>query len=610
MDLRVGLQDTNMSKKYSIVTLCKGYRAREDITNLPAGYLVNGSRNILTNSANRFGVRQGYTLDGQENSDLFPIESSYDWNTHLGTERNLRSYDDKLQFRYVDADDAVEWVTIAENFTSVAFNYAEFWDDSEFIDVLLFVNGTSNIYEWTGATATFASATATTVTKEGTTTWAEEGFYTAGTRTIVINGVTATYTGGEGTTTLTGVSVDFSATPVGDLIHQGVKTTANSSITDLPDTFENDLISVLYNQVYVGSLISRNVYVSKVNDYLDFSFTTPRVVGEGALFTFDGAAVALVPQEDQMYISAGKGQWYQTQFQLSADLVNESLTISKLKFSPDGGAKSQSYVSKIDNKIAFLNNEPQFNLFGRVDNIFALPDIKDISDVIRDDMNTYDFSNPLGSVIYWRNFIYISVPAEGLVLVYNIEKKWWESPQNLPIGKFSIIDGELYGHSYSIPETYKLFDGYNDNGNPILAIANFSYQNFGTRVNLKSFNEYYVEGYISSETTLTFGAKYDIDGCSTNTSYDISGTDRQIVCIGGSDASLGKVSLGKNPLGSTLQTVSSMPPKFRVIKTFPRKDFFEVQFSFTSQGVDQQWEVLAFGPQVSLSKNEPTFIKQ
>ncbi len=604
-------QEHNM-KQFKIVTQCKGYRAREDITNLPPGYLVKGSVNVLTNSANRLASRMGFTLDGAANAALTPIESSYDWTTHLAKEFNLRSFDTKLQVRWVDSAGVVSWITLKSDFTAVAFNYAEFWDTTLNQDVLLFVNGTSNIYEWSGGQTTFASATATTLTKQGTTTWAEEGFYDAATRSIVIGGVSATYTGGESTTTLTGVSHDFSGTTVGTPIYQAIRTTANSAMTGIPAGFKNDLISFLYNQIYVGSLVSRQVYVSKVNNYKDYSFSTVRVVGEGALLTLDACPTGLIPQEDVMYISGNPNQWYRTQFTLSADLAKEQLAISRLKTNSLTAAQRQSYITKLDNKVLYVDFEPTVSTIGRVDNIFATPDIQNLSDSIRDDMNAYNFSSDLGDTTYWKNFLYISIPADGVVLVYNVQKKWWEAPQLMSIGKFSIIGGELYGHSTGVPETYKLFDGYNDNGNFILSSARFSYQNFGLRANLKSFNEYYVEGYISSNTNLTLGVKYDVDGCATDTSYPIVGSDTQIVCLGGDDASLGKSSLGKRPLGGIISdsTAQTLPPKFRVIKTFGRKDFFEVQFWFQSEGADQRWELLAFGPEVAASKNDSVFIKQ
>lgn len=603
-----------MSKRFSIVKDFRGYRAREDITNMGIGFLVRGSRDVLTNSANRVGTRQGYTLDGQANAALTPIQSSYDWNMHIGQERNIRSFGTVLQYRFVDSNNVVTWRDLATGFatTAVDFNFTEFWDTVEISDCLLFVNGTSNIFEWSGGLTTIASNTAVTLTKQGTTSWAEEGFYIAkAARAVTVNGVSYTYTGGEATVTLTGL-VGLPAFVAGTVAHQTMVTTANAAMTAIPAVFANDLISSLYNQVYVGSRVSREVYVSQVNSYINYSFAVPRIVGTGALLTLDGAVVGFVPQEDQMYITAGKGQWYQTKFTLGGTLTIESLTISRLKTTPDSAARTQGYIEKIDNKISFISNEPSFNLLGRVDNIFAAPDTENISDVIRDDMNTYDFSSNLGDIVFWKNFTYISVPLENIVLVYNNDKKWWEAPQTLPIGKFSIIDGELYGHSSAVAETYKLFTGYNDNAAPILSQAVFSYQNYGTRPNLKSFNEFYVEGYIAGNTTLTVGVKYEIDGCATETFMDIDGSDTQIVCIPSTDNSLGKNPLGSFPLGTLFfgPTSLTLPPKFRVIKTFPRKDFFEVQYSFSSFGADQQWELLGFGPQVSLSKNDSVYIKQ
>jgi len=56
---------------------------------------------------------------------------------------------------------------------------------------------------------TYASSTAVTITKQGAPTWAAAGFDTAG--QVVIDAITYTYTGGSGTTTLTGVTPDPTA---------------------------------------------------------------------------------------------------------------------------------------------------------------------------------------------------------------------------------------------------------------------------------------------------------------------------------------------------------------------------------------------------------------
>lgn len=620
---------TNASD-FATVSEYLGFRNREDKTNLPPGYLVVGSQNVLTTTSGRVSIRKGYELDGQASSALAPILSSFDWIRYLGDERNVRAgfltsagNDGKLQFRYVAEGGEkigavtltageVYWVDLLSSLTSVKFNFTDYWDNSAFISKLLFVNGGSNIWEWSGGVTTFASATVNTITKNGTETWGELGFTSTG--SVVINGNTYTYAGGFGTTTLTGVAPDPSGEPVDSLIFQSAVSTANSAMTSIPATLKNDNIATLRNQVYVGSFTARQVYVSKVNDYQDFSFTSPtRVVGEGALLTLDANFVAFSPQETSMYLSTSNNSsdiWYQTQFTLSSDLTKEDFQIVRVKTGPRQGAKSQAFITKTKNDVLYVSNEPSMDSLGRVVNIQATPQSEDISDSIRDSFDNYDFED--GSSIYFQNFVYVAIPKNNTVLIWNMVKQWWEAPQILPISRFSIIEGQLYGHSYQTSQTFKLFTGYNDNGNPIDARAVFSYNNYGTRSAKKFFNEFYAEGYISSNSTLTANITYDIDGCATVTNYDILGNDTQIVCSLNSSASLGKSPLGKNPLGGDLSTVSAtaLPPKFRVIKTFPRNDFYEVQFSFSSLGVDQQWELLAFGPLVTRSPANNTNIKQ
>lgn len=591
---------------------------------LPPSVLIVGSQNVLTNTSGRVAVRKGYTLDGQIDATIAPILGAFDWERHTGDTRNLRSGNALLQNRYVaTAGDRyngltftagqVYWITVLGGLSSVELNFADFWDTTAFQSRLLFVNGESNIKEWTGVVTTLAARTANTITKTGTTTWAEEGAYTAGTRSVIINGTTYTYTGGEASTTLTGVSPSPAAEPLQSVIIQSVRVTANSATTGLLATLENSLIANLRNQIYIGSLVNNSVYISRQDNYLSFSFTTPvRLVGEGALVTLDGPPVAFRPQEDHMYISAGKDQWYETKFTLSSDLSAESFEIIRLKTAPKQAAKSQAFVTNDKNDVVFVSNEPVLTTLGRVSGVIATPQSGDISFPIINDFNAYDFDD--GSCKYFRNFLYVAVPQEGLIRIYNQtdkENHYWEAPQVIPVSRFSIIDGELYGHSYQTPQTFKLFDGYNDNGAPILAQATFSYNNYGTRSQRKNFNEFFIEGYMSANTKLELELTYDINGCATVRNYDIDGSSRQIVCLPPQGVSLGKDSLGKNPLGSSLRTstADSLPPKLRGIKTVTRIPFYEEQTTFRSLGMDQQWEILAFGPLVQLASEGNNHIK-
>lgn len=341
--------------------------------------------------------------------------------------------------------------------------------------------------------------------------------------------------------------------------------------------------------------------MSKINSWTDYSKSATRAPGEGEVYNLDGTAVAFVPQEDKMYISAGRSFWYETKSTLSSDLTKETITVTKLKTASNQGALSQEAVTKDKNNVIFISNEPVLTTLGRVSGVIATPMMGDLSYPIINDLNSYDLTDCVCK--YHKNYLYFSVPKAQLIRRYNQtnpNKQYWEAPITYSIACFSEINGDLYGHSYNTPETYKLFDGYNFNGAPIPALAVFSYMNFGTRARSKGFNQFYCEGYATQNTTFTFGIKKEINGCATSNEFQFDCDNKPpYVCVGGSTAPLGKEAIGSNPLGGELAESTGLPPKFRFIKTPAINPYFyEVQFSFWTNDVDNRWEILAFGPNI------------
>ncbi len=767
------------SHEYTIVDQYKlGYRNREDVTNLPPGVLIVGSQNVLTNVSERVQIRQGYSLDGATSTTTGYVMSSFDWLTKGNGEIHMRAggltsagNDGKLQYRYVAADGTVSWEDLLTSLTTVNYNFAKYYNSTEDVREVLFVNGTPNIFRWNGATAVIASTTSTTITKTGTETFIEAGFYQNSDRSVVINGTTYTYTGigtqataysqsptnnaytltqsawvsqlfttgaavsnvsqvdvtidssgiqvanavfaariytdnagvpgteiasaqatitgtfspgpwpltfsftnapvnaltnyhlvlfsetvntstltikygntgGVGTnyssdtggtwnalngylnavvTTvditaggleLVGVSPDPTGEANGSIITQAVVTTSNNSMTGIDSALKNALIETLNNQIFVASLTSSIVYISKVSNYKDYSFSTPRQTGEGWFFPLDDNPVAFKPQENFMYIAAGQDLWYNVNFQIQTSTVGvtyEQVNALALKTGRRQAPISQAYVSHMKNNIIVVTQETTVDTFGRVETSLATPQTVNISDPIKLDIDNYDFTN--GSIAYWRYFILVAIPAEGIVRIFNLNTKNWEAPQILPISRFYIVDGELYGHSAATFESYKLFDGYADRvyvgnaGLPIDARWVFSYQNYGTRFSLKKATKMYVEGYINATTSLNASLTYELDGCQTIKTFTLDGSDAQFVCLSNDSASLGKVSLGKVKLGgSEPASINGLPPKFRWFPTFINTDFFECSVSFGFLGTDSRMELLAFGLAVSGSSEIP-----
>ncbi len=614
--------------EYSIVDNFKyGYRNREDITNLPAGVLIVGSQNVITNVSDRVQIRQGYAVDGASSSVAAAVLANFDWITKQNGEVHMRAggltsaaNDGKLQYRYVDSTGVVTWRDLTTSLTTVSYNFTSFWDTTESLRVALFVNGTPNIFEWNGAVTTMASATVNTITKNGTDTWEDSGFYIskAG-RAVVINGTTYTYTGGETTTTLTGVTPDPSGEAANSIVHQAVVTTANSAMTAITSTFTNGLIKTMNNQIFLGSLTSSVMWLSNVNSYTNYSDSATRQVGEGGSLILDQNLVAFNVQGDQtaatMYVSS-QDIWYKITFTDYVSVVGPSgqtLGAVPIKTGSRQGAQSQAMVSSMKNNTIVVTNEPTIDQIGVMENFLTQIQTKNISDPIKLDIDSYDFTN--GSIAYWRYYILVAVPVQGIVRMYNLATSSWEPPQTIPVSRFYIVGGELYGHSYNSFESYKLFTGYADRvypgftGSPIAAVWRFSYQNYGSRFSLKKASKYYVEGYINANTTLTATLTYEIDGCKTVRSFALDGLNDQFVCIdtsSGGQGSLGKSSLGKEKLGGNdAQGASSLPPKFRWFPTFSPLDFFEVSPSFSVLGVDERAEILAFGLAASGSSQIP-----
>ena len=579
------------AENFQIMSEFGGYHNKRDITNFPQGntaYLVRGSQNVLSTDGDTIAPRGGYSLVGQaNNTDLFGITWGFNFPTRRGVEIMLRRWDDNLEI-YNDADDT--WYELMTGLADGGMDADVYWDTTETLSVLLFVASDDNIYYWSGGTTTFASATVNTITKEGVESWAESGFLINGTTTVIIDGITYTYTGGETTTTLTGVTPDptLGGHAVGAFVYQGVRTAANQPASGLT----NDLLKVLRNQVYVGSTTSQQVFVSQVDNYVDYTFSSPRAVGEGAIFIFDGVLKGIVQQEEAMYFSAGTDQWYQTLFQLSADNALESLTIIRLKTGQQAAAFSQKAIAKAKNRVIFVSQEPTFDQLGRVENI-TTPDSKPLSDPIKNEFDELDFTEC--QVTYWRDDYYICVPSESVMLIFNSSKGFWEAPQVLPAGMTTIHNGLLYLHSNAVPETYLMFDGLSDNGNSYISLIALQYRNDGSRYKKKIFDLYYTEGYISAATTIQARLNYNWTGSSGVAQWDIVGSGLPLIL----QANTGNGGLGHLPLGHTYLgggTGLDDLPKFRHIQgltTMP--DVWEYQIIYQCASPDQQWELLASG---------------
>jgi len=607
----------SLTTEFSLVTSPLGYFSKREITNQDPRALVKGSKNMIINDGDKVASRKGFTLDGEAGTIFNGINSKYDFVSKNG-KKLLRAYTGstagtgKLQVRTEYTTGTPIWYDLLTSLTHSDFSFTTWWNTTEVIRTVIFVDGTTSIRMWGGGIGYIASNTATTITLSGTKTWAELGFFVSlSGRSITIPGVGVyTYTGGESTTTLTGLTA-LPAITVGLPAFQTVVTI--TSLTGVSPAITPTVVTTRENQIWYGDKQTSLVWGSKNTNYADCAFTTPlRVPGEGFKIVLDDLTIGFAQDDNSVYAFAGLDEIYQINFILAADLSKESITIEKKKTGAGQSALSRKAIIPVKNGVMYFTNEKNLTWLTSVQNV-STPQALPTSDPIKDDFDGYDLTNATG--IFYENAIYIAIPKESLVYIYDFDKALWQTPQTIPVASFSIIKNEvtqkneLYGHSNSKNETYKLNDGLDDNGVKIEFNASFAYRNFGNRSVLKQFDEFFNELYMSVSTTVTCRHYYEYLGADLTVEKLIKGSDSGLMVAPNVDANLGKDNFGKNPLGSSLNPISDLN-KYRVIFEMKLVDFFEHQISYISDSENAQFEILSHGPNVVMSSNLPRSIKR
>src|SRR3990167_4176919 len=602
-------------KNFQIIDKVLGYYTKPDLTNTDARFIVSGSQNVLINDQELVESRNGYTRLGATNAALTAIRGSFDWATSTGQFWAVRFYDDELEV-YVPTLDTVAinaWHRITNGIsTTVAISFASWFDTAEDIDQMLYVIQDATLNKWGGGVAVALSTGTNTLTKAGTTTWARNRFYTVANRTIINTrtGVEFAYTGGTGTTTLTGVTPDPAGAYIvaNDVFVQKVVTHADTPAASLT----NNLIAVLNQQVYVADLLNTEIRVSSTTSVTSYTFSSPRVPGEGATLTPETLATALIPHEQRMYISGGDNDWYITEFSLSDDNAREILTIRKLSTGKGMACFSRDMFVSIGDEIIYLNRNQELISLRRAEEL-ELPKFSTLSDSIKPDFDAEDFTN--GHLFFNKNRVLISAPANNKVYIYQFlqraggeVRRFWQAPQLMPIRRFAIIDNSLHGHSSLQPETYELFEGANDNGAPINFKIHFAYNSYRDRANLKQFNEYFIELYIKSNTTVEATLEIDYKGASNELFWELIGTESAFLFNPADDNSLGINSLGTEPIGGASEAPDELSKYRRILLSRPAP-FFEIQAKFESSTADGKFKIVSHGPAVRKSRIKPFYIK-
>lgn len=607
-----------MAKRYSVINETFEYNSAQDQTNNDERNLVAGSRNVIIDQQRKVRVRNGNTRLGIENTATTGCRGGVTWNTSTGTEFMTRAYDDELEIYLTTIDGTAlnAFYRLMQGLpTTGTPRFTTWYSDTENLDLLIFVVGNDNTYAWGGGVCVVDSITGTTITKAGTETFAQARFFTAGNKTLVNvrTGTEYTYTGGESTLTLTGIA-DTTGIIAGDVLVQKVITNSNSPAANR----NNHTVYTFENQLCVASDEDEQVYISKNTDYTNFAYSSPRLPGEGALLTLDDAAHAFGELEEKLIVFAGKSSIYQvnTQEITVGSTLTETLKVEKYQTGTGQSAQSQEVVAQINNTIVYLSFEPAVREIMSPSELQGGGKPRTLSNPIKPDIDAETWT---GACAKWhKNAYWLSAPTNGRVYILEYRedadgklRRFWQAPQTMFIGAWVTLGDDLYGHSASVPETYRIMDpdAFSDvnSENEKVAykcVAKFAYRNFGDRARLKNFDEYFVEGEISPSTDLLYTKYYDYGGNTQSIEKTINGDDLNILEETLANVALGQQPLGSNPLGGSVSAPEGSA-KFRAIIEIAKEDFFEMQDIFETDDTDKYWSIIARGENAQMSNRQP-----
>jgi len=613
------MSDQSMAKNFDFKTISDfgGYVSSRDKTNLVANTIVKGSQNVYKKDSGTWGVRPGQKRLGVADSTLSAVSSEFVWRTSWGAEYPLWITNSTLQV-YISGT----WFTLLSGLTLTRYVFDKWWDNTEKKDRLLFVNGSDDLFHWSGGYATILSKTANTITKTGSTTWQQAGFSTTGgEKTVVINGTTYTYTAGESTTTLTGVTPDPSGEANGSDVLQAVQTVSNSPAAD----FANDFIKVINNQLYVGSYTSRLCYISSNTDFKNFTVTAPRLPGGPELLTLDSTLKGIGVRQGNAHIGVGTGQWAVISF--NDITVGTTLTqTTKVDVKPVSNLAApyaHEFIDTVGDSLVYLAQDQQVRTFGEFANLFT-PKYPSLSQQIKTELEEEVFTG--GGLKCIGDITYLTAPNSGKVYLYKVREsvdasgnvvaeRLWFSPFVWSITRVDIYGGVVYGFSSQNPQLYQLWDTdqwYDDCPSdeelPYSCVLAFAYRTTTNRVDLQHFDKTYSEGYMSLGTPLNLQINYNYEGVTNQISVPVNSDALPAYMFAPSVSSLGDESLGDAPMGDGLIETEEFLPKFKVINSISDTNCFEWQPIYYSDEANARWEILATGSNAQVADEQPVYI--
>lgn len=585
---------------WQTVSAFSGYETELDPEKIPQGGTPQG-QNTTVFEGDRIGVRDlGYTVfpEGTASTSGDKITSLHTFRKRSGENIMMRSYSTFLE--YFDETGDV-WEVLKSGYTSEQkFGFADININTDQVSYVYFGNAVESFSRWNGShtnLTTTSTSTATTLFVSDTT-----GFDVTG--SIIYCGTEIAYTAKTATTFVVGSA---HACTSGRAVAQVVEETAGNP--------KGNIYLAADNRLFISGQASstQQIFFSKYADATTFvnTLVTESTADSAGIFNLvegGGGVVGMVLDADSLY-------FFKRSIIYKATLSDSLYTIVPLK-TFDG--KSQTVGATNDfstftggNSVFFITPDNQIFSLGSIE-LINTPQITSISEVIQPTIN--DINPDASAGIVFRDKAYFSTKSDttigfnDVIFIFNLKTKQWDTPVlGFNASDFIVYDDgtseELYFGSSNSTNIYKVNSTPVDDVYSVTASYRTKEFDFKMPHLMKEVTDFYVDGYISPNTTLTISLLLDNDGFTETYTTEFKGTEDDYIFNAGEFNLFGLSPFGTKRFGSNDDL--SGKQRFRVYlnESFRPKNFYTAQLEFASDGPNQSWEIMNYSFKIREATN-------
>jgi len=565
-------------------------------------------------------LRDGYEPIGTEAADSTPVNRGWVFERRDGVQVEFKTYSTKVDFWIHGVSTA--WLLFKGSFTSgQEFGFGNIGQSDQTVGWGLMCNGTENPFRFTAVHALLSSTTVNTITKTGSTTWTAEGFATAGTRSVIINGTEYAYTGGEGTTTLTGVTPNPTAEAVNSIVMQSPLelTGVVGGGTD-PEKFS---VAMAHDgRLHYAKTAKKSVWAySRLNNPDDVATGSSdgdggaiEVETGGPIIAFGKLNKTAVCLKERMikildYIQFGSrldSPRYQTLVSTDDKSTTLGATNQKSTFATPLGL----VFTTPDKKMMLLtgitgNSEPQYVfLSDPIQSIFQQGVHDNAAGICFDNKIFYSFKSD-ATATYNDTVIVGDLKNQSLDNNQKVIPIFWYTPYvGWNVNDWTIIYNstdkkhELHWHSSYNSNVYRMIDEKSDNTTSFTATLRSHSETFDAPHHQKKADAVMIEIKMLENTVLTATVLLDQDGYTLRKEYVLRGTRTNSLLQGATYNPFGASSFGSQRIGSNDQQ-SELKRYFFELELPANTPFFSMSLQLSGDTEITDWEVIRWGARIT-----------